>query len=235
MDLNRPREKAVYRTPADAWGLRVWRSDPGEDLISASLAEYDAFYSYVHGVLTDVRKRHGIFVVFDLHSYNHRRDGPDASPADPAANPEVNIGTASMDRDRWAPVVGRFIADLRRFDFPRAPSGRPGKRQISGRTFFPDGSTSNFRTLVAPLPSSSRSSSWTNDPVRSFPPTTRRSWRLCDRPSPVCSRKSVDWRMTAPPPEAGSDHRAVHQRGLGTAASKPIGQAEAPCLGPDPH
>lgn len=117
VDLNRPREKAVYRTPADAWGLRVWRSDPGENLISVSLAEYDAFYSYVRGVLTDVRKRHGIFVVFDLHSYNHRRDGPDASPADPAANPEVNIGTASMDRDRWAPVVDRFISDLRQFDY----------------------------------------------------------------------------------------------------------------------
>ena len=58
-----------------------------------------------------------MFVVFDLHSYNHRRDGPDASPADPAANPEVNIGTASMDRDRWAPVVDRFISDLRQFDY----------------------------------------------------------------------------------------------------------------------
>ena len=87
VDLNRPREKAVYRTPADAWGLRVWRSDPGENLISASLAEYDAFYSYVRGVLTDVRKRHGIFVVFDLHSYNHRRDGPDASPGGPGREP----------------------------------------------------------------------------------------------------------------------------------------------------
>ena len=117
VDLNRPREKAVYRTPADAWGLHVWRQEPGERLISASLAEYDAFYRYVHGILTDASKRHGLFVVFDLHSYNHRRDGAASSPADPAVNPEVNIGTASMNRARWAPVVDRFIADLQRFDF----------------------------------------------------------------------------------------------------------------------
>ena len=96
LDLNRPREKAVYRRPADAWGLRVWRSEPGERLISASLAEYDAFYRHVHGILTDAANRHGVFVVFDLHSYNHRRDGAASSPADPARNPEANIGTGSM-------------------------------------------------------------------------------------------------------------------------------------------
>ncbi|MCE2502224.1 MAG: N-formylglutamate amidohydrolase [Dehalococcoidia bacterium] len=117
VDLNRPRENAVYQTPADAWGLRVWREEPGEAFVSASLAEYDAFYHYVRGVFEAVEKRHGLFVVFDLHSYNHRRSGPGGTPADPTANPEVNIGTASMDRTRWAPLVDRFIADLRRFDF----------------------------------------------------------------------------------------------------------------------
>ena len=117
VDLNRPREKAVYRTPADAWGLHVWRNEPGERLVSASLAEYDAFYGYVHGILTDASNRHQRFIVLDLHTYNHRRDGPTNAPADPRANPEVNVGTASIDRARWAPVVDRFIADLRRFDF----------------------------------------------------------------------------------------------------------------------
>ena len=42
-------------------------------------------------------------VVFDLHTYNHRRNGPDGPPADPAGNPQVNIGTGTMNRDRWAP------------------------------------------------------------------------------------------------------------------------------------
>jgi hypothetical protein len=55
--------------------------------------------------------------VFDLHSYNHRREGPEGSPAEPEANPEVNIGTGSMDRDRWAHVVDRFIAELGAVEF----------------------------------------------------------------------------------------------------------------------
>ncbi len=39
-------------------------------------------------------------------------------PADEAENPQVNVGTGTMDRARWAPVVDRFIADLRAYDFP---------------------------------------------------------------------------------------------------------------------
>ena len=56
-------------------------------------------------------------VVFDLHSYNHRRQGPDALHADQQQNPEVNIGTGTMDRERWAPIVDRIINELREFDY----------------------------------------------------------------------------------------------------------------------
>jgi hypothetical protein len=64
-----------------------------------------------------VADRYGRFVVFDLHSYNHRRDGPDEAPADPDLNPEVNIGTGSMDRAMWGGLVDRFMDDLRAFDY----------------------------------------------------------------------------------------------------------------------
>jgi N-formylglutamate deformylase len=117
VDLNRPREEAVYREPADAWGLPVWKVKPSEAIVAGSLAEYDAFYAEVARTFTELARRFGRFVVFDLHSYNYRREGPEAPPADPEANPEVNVGTGTMDRDRWAPLVDRFIADLRAFDF----------------------------------------------------------------------------------------------------------------------
>jgi len=37
--------------------------------------------------------------------------------ADPSSNPEVNVVTGSLDRDRWGAVVDTFIHDLRTFDF----------------------------------------------------------------------------------------------------------------------
>ena len=117
VDLNRPRQKAVYLTPADAWGLHVWQSDPPADLVTRSLAQYDAFYAEMKRLFSEMTEQFGRFIVFDLHTYNHRREGADGPMADPAQNPEVNIGTGTLNRDRWGPLIERFIADLHAFDF----------------------------------------------------------------------------------------------------------------------
>ncbi|MFH1679058.1 MAG: N-formylglutamate amidohydrolase [Candidatus Eisenbacteria bacterium] len=118
VDLNRPRERAVYVHPEDAWGLRVWKETPPPELIERSLKEYDDFYEAMDRLFRRFQERHGRFVVLDLHSYNHRRSGPGAPAADESENPQVNIGTGPLDRPFWSPVVDRLIADLRAFPFP---------------------------------------------------------------------------------------------------------------------
>jgi len=75
VDLNRPREKAVYLKPEDAWGLSVWKTGPSTGMIARSLARYDGFYAELHRLCSRMEREHGQFVVFDLHSYNHRRQG----------------------------------------------------------------------------------------------------------------------------------------------------------------
>jgi len=117
VDLNRPREKAVYIQPEDAWGLHVWKETPSREVIETSLGYYDAFYAEARQLFSDLEKRFGQFVVLDLHTYNHRREGSNGPIADPKLNPEVNLGTGTMDRERWAPIVEQFIHDLRAFDF----------------------------------------------------------------------------------------------------------------------
>jgi len=117
VDLNRPREKAVYLNPEDAWGLHVWKLQPTTEIVSRSLDQYDAFYNAVRQIFTKMIKKYEHLVVFDLHSYNHRREGLQGAPADPETNPEVNIGTGTMDREFWTPVVNRFINDLRSYKY----------------------------------------------------------------------------------------------------------------------
>jgi N-formylglutamate amidohydrolase len=117
LDLNRPRDQAVYLTPEDAWGLNVWRTSPTEALRAESLANYDLFYATAETLLRRLVAIHGRLIVLDLHTYNHRRDGVDGKPADREGNPEVNLGTGSMDRGRWAAIVDRFMADLRAYEF----------------------------------------------------------------------------------------------------------------------
>jgi N-formylglutamate amidohydrolase len=117
VDFNRPREKAVYVTPADAWGLDVWRRSPAPEMVAKSLKAYDDFYAHLRLVLERLVAVHGKVVVFDLHSYNHTRRGTGGAPADPEANPEINLGTGTMDRSAWSPIVDRWLAAMRSFDY----------------------------------------------------------------------------------------------------------------------
>ena len=119
VDLNRPRDAAVYRTPEDAWGLNVWNGEIPEDVAKRSIEEYDAFYTELEKLYRSLAERHFRFLVLDLHSYNHGRDGPGRPMANPEKNPQVNVGTGTMlNRGRWAGLIDRFIADLSTYDFP---------------------------------------------------------------------------------------------------------------------
>ena len=129
VDLNRPPARAVYMRAGDAWGLDVWQQPPPPELVARSRAQHEAFYDALARVLDGLKQRHGRFVVFDLHTYNHRRGGP-GSPFDPqSGNPDFNLGTESMDRRRWAPVVDRVVEALRGHDhLGRRPDVRENVR-----------------------------------------------------------------------------------------------------------
>ena len=116
-DLNRPREMAVYLHPVDSWGLKVWNTDLAEDLVDESLRFYDLFYKDVQRLLDELVAEHRRLLVYDLHTYNHRRRGPYAEFDDANLNPEVNVGTGTMDRRRWSSVVDCFIRELREHEF----------------------------------------------------------------------------------------------------------------------
>jgi len=113
VDLNRPRSKAVYREPGDAFGLEVWKQPWTDGMIARSLETYDRFYRTLEGMLQTRIAAGRAFVVLDIHSYNHRRAGPDAPPEDIAGNPDLNVGTGTLDRHRWGSLVRDFIDNFR--------------------------------------------------------------------------------------------------------------------------
>ena len=117
VDLNRPRDRAVYLTPEDSWGLKVWKSQPSPEIVRRSLLEYDAFYAEVYRICQTLERRYGHFVIYDLHTYNHYRQGIEAQPALERDNPEINLGTGSLNREYWQPIIKRFISEMRQFDF----------------------------------------------------------------------------------------------------------------------
>ncbi len=117
VDLNRSRDQAVYLSPEQSWGLQVWNDKPTPDMVEQSLQLHDHYYHMLKNMLRELEQQYGHFVVLDVHSYNHRRAGPDAPPADPDIMPQINIGTYSMDRKKWAHVVDPFMEHLRSCTF----------------------------------------------------------------------------------------------------------------------
>ena len=119
VDLNRPSDESVCVQPDDCWNLRVWKQSDGltQTMYRRSLEEHSRFYEMLGDRLKEIKRREGRFVVLDCHSYNHRRAGPEEPPADPQQNPEINVGTGSMDRAYWAPVVEAFLSSLAAADY----------------------------------------------------------------------------------------------------------------------
>ena len=117
VDLNRSPDTAVYRTPEQCWGLRLWREPPSDALVDRSLGYHRAFYAAVGATLDGIAADHARFVVLDVHSYNHRRGGPDAPPTPADETPEINIGTFSMPRDEWSWLLDPLMQSMRDYDF----------------------------------------------------------------------------------------------------------------------
>ena len=115
-DVNRARDMAVYRKPEDAWGLNIWKEKISHETFLDSLAVYDSFYEEAGKYFDSLFLEHKNIVVYDIHSYNHRREAKDIV-AEPKQNPEVNIGTKNMNHKKWQPIVDKMVNSFRSFDY----------------------------------------------------------------------------------------------------------------------
>jgi len=117
-DLNRPPEGAVYQTPEQCWGLKVWKAgQPAAGIVERSLALHSEYFRMLGALLDSLAERHHRFVLIDVHSYNHRRDGPGAPETPQEQAPDINIGTFSMPRAEWAFLLDPLMEAMRGFDF----------------------------------------------------------------------------------------------------------------------
>jgi len=116
-DLNRGPEEAVYQTREQSWGLDVWKEPPPADLVKRSLALHAAYYAMLGHVLQAIADSHERFVLIDVHSYNHRREGPEGDAAPQSTAPDINIGSYSMPRKQWSFLLDPLMEEMRSFDF----------------------------------------------------------------------------------------------------------------------
>lgn len=133
VDLNRPRARALTLDPEETWGIRFWQERPPTAVLERSLALHDAFYARMAAVLNQLLASNDCVLVLDVHSYNHRRGGPDSEPAAAAENPTIDLGITEINLQRWRPLVQQFAAALR-----QQPLGS-ARTDVRFNVRYPDG------------------------------------------------------------------------------------------------
>ena len=118
LDINRKIEDAIYLRPDQAWGLSVWNDLP-EDMIQALQSVHKDTYQQIDTLIEETIHRYGYFMVWDIHSYNAKRDSAD-QPVDKQANPQINLGTF-YNRPKWRYVIDQFIDSVASQQFMEAP------------------------------------------------------------------------------------------------------------------
>ncbi len=138
-DLNRNPQRAVYHT---AWGKKVWKRALTPKEKEPSLKKHAEFHRLMEIVAASLIREEGFGIVFDLHSFNYRRE------EDPEEigrkKPDINIGTAASDRKAF----GRIIEDLLQHLDGISVGGR--KLRISENEIFKGGYLT--RNLAARFP-----------------------------------------------------------------------------------
>lgn len=111
LDLNRKKDGAVYLTPEQSWGIRVWKSDLPLQLKDQLYESYDLLYHKIAQQIQNTIDRYGYFVIYDIHSYNVLRNGP-ATFVDKVSNPEINVGT-SHNQGKWRELTTLLLDSLK--------------------------------------------------------------------------------------------------------------------------
>ncbi|MDF2155219.1 flavohemoglobin expression-modulating QEGLA motif protein [Vibrio sp. CAU 1672] len=140
-DLNRALTLSTYYK--SAWSRQVWGKPLSKKQRAESHRKHAAFYTLYEALIHKLETKFGMVVVFDIHSYNYKRQRQDA--------PVFNIGTAQIDLERWGAVVKRFRDELNKIELPNLSSSAELDAVFEGRGYLISHTNAHFdRTLVLP-------------------------------------------------------------------------------------
>lgn len=107
VDLNAAPEHAVPKD-APATGFHVWDEPPPRQIVQDGVRLHQSFYEIMGAVTDQLVARWGFLLVLDLHCSNRPPDGTES-----ADDPDIDLGTRTLDRDRFGRLLRRFTETLR--------------------------------------------------------------------------------------------------------------------------
>ena len=140
-DLNRAKTLSTYFKTA--WDKQVWQRPLSSKQRAKSHHKHQSFYDVLEAILTVIEKDFGSAIVFDIHSYNHKRIEKET--------PTFNIGTGQIDVERWGSVIKRFEKELNNIELPNIGVRAAADEVFHGRGYLISHVNAHFdKTLVLP-------------------------------------------------------------------------------------
>jgi uncharacterized protein (TIGR02421 family) len=140
-DLNRAMSLSTYYR--SAWEQKVWTKPLSSKQRSTSQEKHAVFYQIYSALIEKLESMFGLVIVFDMHSYNHKRITK--------STPVFNIGTAQIDNERWGRAAERFLLELRKIELPNILVTAEANSVFEGRGYLIAHTNAKFdRTLVLP-------------------------------------------------------------------------------------
>lgn len=149
-DINRIKENSVYKNPDDCWSLNIYPTQNiSENEIALSLKKYDDFYHNIQNCIEDFLKRFDKLFIWDVHSYNHRRNGINADFDKNEENPDIILGTNryAFMPEKWKTLINKLENNLNTFNFSQKFPNRADidlPFDVRQNVKFPGGNLSKF-------------------------------------------------------------------------------------------
>jgi len=119
-DVNRSKTRAIYINPDDCWGLPIYQKKAlNISEVEMSLKQYDIFYENLTNIIDTHLELYEKLIVWDIHSYNHRRGGKNAEFDSNIDNPEIIIGTNNYQymSASWKPLIEQIDDMFKSYTF----------------------------------------------------------------------------------------------------------------------
>jgi len=140
-DLNRAKALSTYFKTA--WDKQVWVKPLSQKERAKSHSKHQSFYNVLEAIITVIEKLFNNAIVFDIHSYNHKRIEKDT--------PTFNIGSEQIDIERWGNIVSHFEKKLNHIVLPNLHVRGATNEVFQGRGYLITHINGHFdNTLVLP-------------------------------------------------------------------------------------
>jgi uncharacterized protein (TIGR02421 family) len=137
-DLNRTPDDCIVET---AWEKNVWKKKLTPKEHQRSLQKHSNYYKVTHALIAKLEDLFGGCIVYDMHSYNHKRWDRKV--------PLFNIGAERIDMNRFGTVVEHWRSELATIKLENLENISAINDVFYGRGYNLEYITNNFKnTLV---------------------------------------------------------------------------------------